>query len=158
MEESSTVRHFLGLRGAVAGGTTLNRVKDVYIPAFQTAGLDDFVEQLSGASHERLALLILVSTWGFADKAEPRARIPHAENRLLAGACQLLAPSALGNLGSDDVQEHKSVLPVGNGGLRYNRRLGLCSQLLRDRGIMLDSIRRRWRGGRDRRSCPGQMG
>ena len=88
VEVLAAVGGFVGQGRAVVRRPALEDVEDVDVLALQRAGLDDLVEQLAGAAHERLALAVFVGPGASPKKHEPGLRIADAEDRLRSRAGQ----------------------------------------------------------------------
>src|SRR5205823_8859502 len=69
----------------------LEDVRYVNVLAGEVHRLENSRQQLSGASDERFALLVLVHTGCFADEHQIRVRISYAENCLRARAGEMRA-------------------------------------------------------------------
>ena len=82
--------HFVGCGLAVAGGLAgrvgpaFQNVRDVDVRARKSGGLDDFREQLSGATDERLALFVFVRARRFTDEHQLRVNAPDTEYDIFA--------------------------------------------------------------------------
>ena len=94
----------VALRRAVSRRPALDDVRDIHIFAPQAHGLDHVVEQLSGAAHEGLALLVFVSARSLADEHQLRLRIAHAEDDLLASLFVQTAAGAVANIFTNRTQ------------------------------------------------------
>ena len=94
----------VAFRRAIARRTALNDVRDVDLFAAQAHGLDHVVEQLPGAAHERLALLIFVRARRFADEHQVGLRIADSENNLLAALLVQSAAGAVANVFADKAE------------------------------------------------------
>ena len=72
----------VGLGVAVAGRAALHDVGDVHVVAGETDPLDELRQQLSGASHERLSLEVLLLAGAFTDEQEVGIGPADAEHHL----------------------------------------------------------------------------
>ncbi|MCY1225973.1 hypothetical protein D9M72_381860 [compost metagenome] len=94
-QERLALRHFLGLRVAVAGRAALEHVGDKHIaPARQPERAEHIVEQLAGLAHEGLALQVFVLAGGFAHQHPFGLAVAHAEHGIGAVLAQAAGGAA----------------------------------------------------------------
>lgn len=87
------LRSWLAISGGLAGrvGPAFQNVGDVNVRARKSGGLDDFREQLSGATDERFALFVFIRARRFADEHQLRVNAPDAEYNIFARRCEVRA-------------------------------------------------------------------
>lgn len=91
-------------RISVLRRTALDRVHDINVLALHLAGFDDASQQLTGGSHKRFPLNVLVRSGSLPKENQPRRRIPRSEYGLRATLGQNLAPCTDGDFRSQPLQ------------------------------------------------------
>ena len=110
-----TSLHLLRRWRTVAGtatrhvGPAFQNIRDVNFRAREPHRLDNFRQQLSRASHERLAARIFIRPRRFADEHQFRVRIADTENGLGARAGEMRAFRADGDARLDRSEQRRFV-------------------------------------------------
>jgi hypothetical protein len=125
----------------VPRGPALQHVGDEHLPALQADLFQQLVEQLAGASYERLALLVLVEARRLADEHQVCVRVAGAEHDVRAA----LGQRALRAVGELVVERDQLVAPGGrvSGSHRHHRSI-LRSARCRPATSRGRGRRRRW--------------
>ncbi len=101
--ERRTGGDFVLLWSSVGGRTAFHDVADVNLIAGELDGFDDFGEQLSGGSHERQPLSILVCPRSFAHEDQLGLGSARAKHDVGSAGAKLAAP-AISQIGANTLQ------------------------------------------------------
>ena len=94
----------IALRRAVSRRTALDDVRNVNILTPQAHGLDHVIEQLPGAAHEGLALLVFVCARSFTNEHQLSFRVADPEDDLFASLFVQTAARAVAKILANQTQ------------------------------------------------------
>ncbi len=97
VEEFLTIGGFLRTWVTVSRRPASQDIADIDVFPLQSAGLNDFVQQLAGPANEWFSLLVLIRPGSLTNKHDPRVGISYPKHRLSSSFRQLSTTRAVGN-------------------------------------------------------------